>query len=447
VYIAYAVATVAVFRLRPPMQAALISILGGWMFLPVADYPARFIVSEQYTVDVIGTLLPSSLLITKALICPIVVLACLALHAPHLFRAFRPARLDAAIAAFCLSPLIAWAAGRVPAAAGLVQAGYLAGTWGMAWMIGRLVLSDRSGREGLVTALIVSGLVLLPVAILEGLQPPGIYARVFGPHPFQTDGAARYLGFRPVGFFEHGNQYGIWVAMAALAAFGRALLRRRRTDAMIAGLLVLCAIASQSAGAIILLLLGVVWLLASARVRRIGIVVTAALLVTGGPGYVSGKLPLEYWAKSTAAGQVVYHGLREAGRGSLGWRVKRDQEALPTIQRAALTGYGVWDWWRPLGSHPSGLPLLIVGQFGVLSLIFATIAIFGGALRESWAGRSGILAVIVIAAGVDSWLNSYAYFPAILAAAALARPAWRSKLDSTAAGAGQTLESSRKATG
>ena len=112
--------------MRPPLQAALLCLFGGWIFLPVADYPARLTASANFTDDIIGTALPSSLLVTKALICPVVVLACLALKAPHLFRTFRPAKLDAAIAAFCLSPLIAWAAGRIPGASGLVQAGYLA---------------------------------------------------------------------------------------------------------------------------------------------------------------------------------------------------------------------------------------------------------------------------------------------------------------------------------
>jgi O-antigen ligase len=247
---------------------------------------------------------------------------------------------------------------------------------------------------------------------------------VFGDHPFQVSGVVRYFGFRPLGFFEDGNQYGIWMALAALAAVSRVLTRptRARIDIAIAVLLVACAIAAQSIGAIILLALGAAWLAASVSGKRIGLVVAGLLFAVGGTAYASGKVPLEHWAKNTAPGQAVVGALKASGRASLGWRVKRDQDALPMIWRAPLTGYGKWDWWRPLKSHPWGLPLLIAGQFGLLSMLLAALAMFGGAAREMWRCRSSALPIMVVAAGVDACLNSCVYLPAILAAGALAVP-------------------------
>ncbi len=399
---------------------------GGWLALPVADYPATTITAGSFTVDVIGTALPSNLLVTKALVVPLVVFACLALTAPHLFRGFRFKAIDAAMAAFCLSPLLAYAAGKVPIASALAQAGYLAGVWGGTWMTGRLILRSQPGRRGLITAIAASGLVLVPAAILEGLHSPWFYSAAYGTHPFEFNGAARYFGFRPLAFFENGNQYGIWIAMAALAAVFRALRSRPQSwiDVAIAGLLVVCAIASQSVGAIILLVLGSGWLLASARIRRIAIIASGLLVAIGGTAYLSGKVPLRSWALSTPAGQTTAAVLRATGRESLGWRVQRDQTSLPMIYRAPLTGYGTWDWWRPLKSHPWGLPLLLAGQFGLLSLALVTIALLAGAIREMWQGSRSILPVVVILAATDAWLNSFVYFPAILAAAAMADPFW-----------------------
>ena len=40
----------------------------------------------------------------------------------------------------------------------------------------------------------------------------------YGPHPYQFEGAARLLGYRPLGFLEHGNQLGMWMAGSAVAA-------------------------------------------------------------------------------------------------------------------------------------------------------------------------------------------------------------------------------------
>ncbi|MDE2403609.1 MAG: hypothetical protein KGM17_02700 [Sphingomonadales bacterium] len=422
----YAIATVVAFRLLPPLTAALLSLFAGWLLLPVADFPASLAAPGHFD-DVIGIVLPGSLLFTKALVCPVVVFACLAVTVPERLRRFRPGGLDLAMAAFCLSPLVAWGAGHIPAGSALMQCGYLAGAWGALWMTGRLLLDDEAGRQGLSGAIIASGLALVPIALVEGPGMLNLYSALYGPHPYQNDGSLRYFGFRPLGFFENGNQYGIWIALTALVAIGRMLARRTPRDGTIAAVLVAAALGSQSVGAIILLVLGAAWLVASPHLRRIGIAAALLLGTIGGAGYLSGKLPIEHWAKGTAPGQFVYNGLRSVGRGSFGWKVKRDQVALPMIQQAALTGYGRWDWWRPLHSRPSGVPLLLVGQFGVLSLLCLALAMFGGAIRELIVGRSNVLAVTILAAGVDAWLNSFVFYPAILAAAALARPVWRSQ--------------------
>jgi hypothetical protein len=102
--------------------------------------------------------------------------------------------------------------------------------------------------------------------------------------------------------------------------------------------------------------------------------------------------------------------------------MRRDQLALKMVYRAPVAGYGAWDWWRPLKSHPWGLPLLLAGQFGLVSLALLGAALFGGALRGLWRGSGGLLPILILLAGIDAWLNSYIYFPALLAAAALAHP-------------------------
>jgi predicted acyltransferase len=60
-YIAYAIAAFLVFWSRPALQVALICSFGGWLFLPVAAYPAATITTQGFTMEVIGSLLPSNL--------------------------------------------------------------------------------------------------------------------------------------------------------------------------------------------------------------------------------------------------------------------------------------------------------------------------------------------------------------------------------------------------
>jgi hypothetical protein len=238
------------------------------------------------------------------------------------------------------------------------------------------------------------------------------------------NGVSRYVGFRPLAFFEDGNQYGTWISMAALVCVHGMLVRRMRSAGhiMLAALLTAAAVASQSIGAILLLAGGCGYMLVSLRARRAIMLAAALLTATGGAAYLSGKAPLRSWALETPSGQAVSKVLYLTNRASLGWRVQRDQQALSLIHQAPLVGYGTWDWWRPVGSHPWGLPLLIAGQFGLLALAFATFALLTGPLRDSWRGSGSVLPVIVILAVMDSCLNSTVYIPAILASAAIAVP-------------------------
>jgi hypothetical protein len=423
-YIVYALATITVLRWRPSPEIALASMFFGWLFLPVEVYPATAITPANFTVDVIGTILPGEVLVTKALIVPLAVLFGLVVAMPQSLLRFRPGAVDVAMGLFCLSPALPWAAGKVTAASAIAQIGYLAGTWGGTWIIGRALLGGRHGRRALIDTMIVSGIALLPIALLEGVHRPWLYGAVFGPHPFQLEGAARYFGFRPLGFFEHGTQYGIWIAVAALAAIFRWLTRAPRSaaDLAVAAVLALAAIASQSFGAVILLCLGCVWLAMPSGARRFAVIAAGLLLAIGGIVYLSGRLPLEDWAFHTAIGRKTWQALRFIDRASFVYRVHHDQMALPLIFHEPLTGYGVWDWWRPLKSHPWGLPLLIAGQYGVPAAILLAAVLLGGAVRRLYRGRSGIVSLIVVIAAIDAWLNSYIYFPAILACAAVAVP-------------------------
>lgn len=409
----------------------------GWLVLPVANYPQSAFIARDLTMEVIGTALPSRLLITKALVVAMTVFVCLVVKAPQLFARLRVTAPDVALALFCISPLLASLAGKVSVQDGLVQAAYLAGVWGCSWMTARLALSDGEGRRGLAMAIMISGLFLLIPAVLEGARPAWIYNSVYGPHPFVFDGAFRYIGYRPLAFFEHGNQYGMWVSMAALVALHEVVVRRYRSAAhvAVAAVLAAAAIASQSIGAILLLVGGAWSAFVSLRMRR-AIMVAAALLVsTAGAAYVSGKLPLRSWMIETPSGQVVGAVLRMTGRGSLSWRAQRDQQALRLIHEAPVAGHGVWDWWRPVGSHPWGLPLLIAGQFGVIALAFAAFALLVGPLRDVWRGSRSVLPLLVVLAVIDSWLNSWAYLPAIMAAAAVAAPIGRRPPEAAAAAA------------
>ena len=121
------------------------------------------------------------------------------------------------------------------------------------WLLGRLYFGGREGGRLLITAMVAGLMVIVPIALIESVMAPKVYGWVYQVHPFVMDGQPRYVGFRPLAFFENGNQYGIWVAATALAALWlwRAPETRHRSSmAVVAVVALATALMSQSVGSV-----------------------------------------------------------------------------------------------------------------------------------------------------------------------------------------------------
>jgi hypothetical protein len=261
---------------------------------------------------------------------------------------------------------------------------------------------------------------------------PKVYGWFYEPHPFRFDGIHRYIGYRPLGFFENGNQYGIWVAATALAAVAlwqnEFTPRTRGLLGLIAAMALIIAFMSQSMGAIFLLLLGLAFLWKRGTFIA-GWTLRLALLiaVVGGVAFVSGRLPLRHLAEDSSVGREIVHTIRQAGRNSILWRLARDQQALGIFREHPVLGTAQWDWWRQFDQRPWGLATLLLGQFGAIGLILAFGSLLApaiGSLRmPSRQSRNSLpssaLAIIVLMGVADMLFNSFILYPAILAAGAL----------------------------
>ncbi|MDO6414823.1 hypothetical protein Q4F19_10570 [Sphingomonas sp. BIUV-7] len=418
------------FARSPTRTAILLVLLGGWWLLPVARYAAGP-PGTDFHWWVSGIALPSDLLLTKAWIPPLVAFAGAALREPTRLRAWRPAAIDLPMAAWCLWPLVNGLGGTANPSPWLAFL-YVSGTWGLPWLIGRVWLADRESCLALIRAIALSGLAALPIAIIEGVRPAMLYGLVYGPHPYRADGVERYVGYRPIGFLEHGNLYGLWIAIAAFAAVW---LRRNGHGAhrhwlILAIVNVVVALASQSAGAILLLCLALVLV----AIWRLPIfvpaaVIAGALLLLVAAVHLSGVLPLQSIARS-AAGEQMLAAMRRIGRGSFLWRVSQDTKTLAGIAAHPILGTGHWDWWRPYGTRPWGQMLLLIGQYGLAGLLLAWGALLAACVAtfarlHEWgdrlAGDAALpLAIIVLLALADATLNAFFFSPAILAAGAIA---------------------------
>ena len=374
------------------------------------------------------------MLISKAWVAPASAIFAMLLTDYKRLSTLRFGAFDLPIVAWCLWPLLQAMATTVSRPDSLLATAYLIGVWGFPWLLGRLYFSQPEEQRFLLLGLAWSGLACLPFAVWEGFFGPDLYALLYETHPFATDGIDRYIGWRPIGFFENGNQYGIWVCLCALAALwmwravaAPAGLAQWKWGAVLA---LAIALASQSVGAILLLAFGYggMELVARIRVKRfvIGALIAGSVMSLV---YLSGAAPITHWGKETAIGRKVVDGFRVAGRGSMPWRISQDQKAIALVKPDALLGRGTWDWWNSLGTRPWGLALLIVGQFGVVGLLSAFGALTLPSVKTllnvklacQWNsnGAPTVLAIIVLLALMDAILNSFFFFPAILASAAL----------------------------
>ena len=177
---------------------------------------------------------------------------------------------------------------------------------------------------------------------------PRLYGWFYELHPFRFDGQQRYVGFRPLGLFEHGNQYGIWVAITSLAAIwlwqAAPNSRSRGRLAAIAVLGLAIALMSQSVGAILLLCAGLVLLSTIGRpLTRWVLPLILLLMASGGAIYLSGVVPLRAIAENTVIGRHMVDIIRSSGRSSFTWRIAQYQRALTLIHAHPIFGTARWD--------------------------------------------------------------------------------------------------------
>lgn len=423
------------FKAWPPRTAALGVFFGGWLLAPVGVFPAGSSQAGQsgHPFWILGSALPSDMLLHKAWVVPCAVLFGALVFDRAGLRRFRPSWFDMPVLLWCAWPLLQsllFVGDARPA--GELASLYLVGAWGLTWFIGRVYCSGGDGLQVLARALVLAGLACLPFALAEGVFGAQTYGWFFEPHPFRHDGSERYLGWRPLGFFENGNQYGLWISLCALVAAWWAWSRgadepRWRVVAWAVGAM---ALAAQSVGGLALALLGagVLWLSSRLRPRHMVVGALAAALAVSAV-YVSGVVPVARIANDTALGRAAVGAIKSVGRGSFTWRIAQDQRALPLAMAQPLAGTGQWDWWRSQPSRPWGLAMLVLGQFGLIGAALAASVLLLPAARIAWHAPRGdarapqampwLLALVVLLSVLDAVLNSFVFFPAVMIAAAL----------------------------
>ena len=415
------------FRRYPVRIAILANFLGGWAILPGASYRAT---PDRFPYWILGVCLPTDYFLTKATATGLAALAgFLLLHSADLKR-FRPGVCDLPMAVWCCVPLLSAAAHWNTLREGLLGAIYQTISWGMPWLLGRIYFSDDDSLLLAARACVMAGVCYVPICLLEICAGPQLYAFLYGYQPYRLVGAERYIGFRPIGLMEDGNQLGIWMAAATLLAVFLSLNRPADrvlglpmgwAAAGLAGVTLLC----QSVGSVLLLL----FLLPLTLLKRLSILrAFVAALILGILAFALFRMTNLVSLRSLAHRNGVVSSLSSAltsiGRHSLVWRFAREESHIRVALQHPLLGFGQWNWWQNGEFRPWSLWLLVFGMYGLVGLIaFGTILILP-VMRAVWPPAGGdapshpnlrlALAALILMVAIDNLLNGAMILPYLL---------------------------------
>ncbi len=420
-------------RLSAPL-AVVVGVIGGWLTLPTAWF-ADEVARSEFPYWIMPACLPS-LWTTKARIIPLACLLGMTLFDLKRLQTLRMAYCDYLIIGWCVCPFVSGVANHLYITESIANAAYQSLAWGVPYLLGRLYFASPGGMALLAQGIVVGGLVYAPLCLVESATGPGLYAAVYGFHPFQNDGSKRSLGFRPIVFLEHGNQLGIWLATSAMTAAwlwwsGQMPRLWRLPGGMVVVVLVGVTVLSQSVGAIFLLLAALVVLEATRRLDRAWPLVAALVLVLVFVGIRAVNLvDAKAVAQQTGVGRALIDGMFRAKKRSFGWRLRVEERQTRIALQRPWFGWGRPDWWRPEPERPWGLFSLVLGMYGLLglALLLSCLALplvrfMGQGPPRLWATPSrappAALAALLTINVLDAILNSTLLLLVLLAAGGL----------------------------
>lgn len=397
---------VGLFLLLRPRHAVLVAVVGGWLILPMSGFTSPGLPSyDKFTAIVLSALLGVIICDTRAL-----------------FR-FRPRWFDLPILVMCISPLPTSLVNDLGLYDGLSATLRQIILYGLPYLFGRLYFADRQAMRDLAMAIMIGGLVYIPLCLMEVRLSPQLNDWIYGFHPDAFAKTYRMGGYRPVVFLGHGITVGFWMAASAVVT---AWLWRSRTLRHLGGVpvsglavvqILLMPIYNALAGLFVMLLaLGSI---VAGKVLNIRLVLLAIMLIP--PAYVGTRVVTDYSAEPLVGIASIVSENRAA---SLEFRIEMESRLMKRAWERPILGWGGWGRSRPdrdayseIDTVPDSLWILAFGQRGLIGLL----ALWGVLLLPAWLcvkqsrrnellqadhGAAGAIAVVLIMFAFDCAINS-----------------------------------------
>ena len=409
-------ASIALFAKLVPRRAVLVSVIGGWMFLPIyaIPIPGPLPTLDKSTAIIAGVLL-GMLLFDRAS-----------------FLRFRPAWYDAPMLVWIFSPFLSALANGLGIYEGVSAVAENLLAWGIPYWLGRIYFFERAGLLDLARGIFIGGLLYMPLCWIEILSGPNLHWNVYHVYSNATETAFRFGGWRAIVFMRHGLMVASWMTAASVCGivlfWGGAFARWTRWQSAAAVLLLaVTTIALKSVNAWVLLAFIAALLLISTRMRRAWLLwMTNAVIFL----YLGLRVTGLWYAFEVADLVGAFLGEK---KNSLLFRFVNEIQIAERARLQPLWGWGRWG--RACIGREGGLPVLtpdsvwiaalgqqgFIGFFAILSVLFLPTLLFSVRVPPvKWLTREiapvTACALVVLVFALDSLANAM-LIPAYLLAA------------------------------
>lgn len=195
----YPVFAAALFWMLPARRALLACYLVGWLFLPMTGWMIPGI--PDYTKPSAVTFVP--------LVC-----ACL-FDSARVLR-FRPSLLDLPILVWCLIPIATAASNGLGIYEGVSDCFDRTVEWGLPYLTGRIYFTEPGAVTDLALAIVVGGMIYMPLCLWEAKMSPRLHEQVYGFQQHDWIQTLRFEGWRPQVFMQHGLAVAMFMAMSTV---------------------------------------------------------------------------------------------------------------------------------------------------------------------------------------------------------------------------------------
>lgn len=360
----WVVLVIVLFAILPSRRALLIGMIGGWLFLPCAIWKIKAIPEfSKITAASYACLLGTFLFDWKRL------------------AAFRLKWYDIPMVVYCLTPIITSMQNGLGFYDGISNIVVHIITWGIPYYLGRVYFQDWESFRELGVAIVVGGLIYVPLCLYEIRMSPQLHTMVYGFSPVPFVQTMRMGGYRPNVFLQHGLAVGMWMTSASLVGLWMWQCKALKSVMgipmfVLVPTLLVTTLLCKSTGGLLFLAAGI-GILYSILWTRTPIFLLIVLSVA--PAYMYIRASRIWDGASAVVAADKFFGPERAQ--SLGVRIHAENVLADHALEQPWFGWGRWNRNRVYDirgkdmAPTDGLWILTLGVDGVVGLVAFTLAI------------------------------------------------------------------------